>query len=301
MQSVCSTQNTGIKDSKGSNIYNSLGFCSDKCRSNFAFAIVKGQDCWCSDTAPGNTKDVASCGDKCPGYPFELCGSGSSNLYGYIQLDKKPAGTANGGSDSSSAKKSTPPPAPKTTSEIVDLTITQQDSAPTTAVESPGTPVTSVQVITQGGSVVTQTVTSVPTLDPQRTQAKPKGASTVGVAVGSAVGVVALLLGTVFGCLWFRKRRRASFDHDTAGSGMHRNTSVLSRTGLLGTRSSVNGAAYYDSHSPVSERRNSQPLRHDGRLNPNAFMAHDDGSRTSVLSVQDNRDYGRVLAIRNPD
>jgi len=275
MQSVCSTQNTGIKDSKGSNIYNSLGFCSDKCRSNFAFAIVKGQDCWCSDTAPGNTKDVASCGDKCPGYPFELCGSGSSNLYGYIQLDKKPAGTANGGSDSS--------------------------SAPTTAVESPGTPVTSVQVITQGGSVVTQTVTSVPTLDPQRTQAKPKGASTVGVAVGSAVGVVALLLGTVFGCLWFRKRRRASFDHDTAGSGMHRNTSVLSRTGLLGTRSSVNGAAYYDSHSPVSERRNSQPLRHDGRLNPNAFMAHDDGSRTSVLSVQDNRDYGRVLAIRNPD
>jgi cell wall integrity and stress response component len=58
-----------------------------------------------------------------------------------------------------------------------------------------------------------------------------------------------------------------------------------------------------DSISPISNRRNSQPLVIDSRLNPNAVMtfAGANLSRESVASLDDSRDYGRQLNVRNPD
>jgi hypothetical protein len=82
--------------SLGTFIYNSNGRCSDACRSNYAFAIVQYQNCWCSNLAPGRTEDVGDCNQNCPGFPSEKCGNEQEGLFGYIALDKAPSGTQGG-------------------------------------------------------------------------------------------------------------------------------------------------------------------------------------------------------------
>lgn len=59
----------------------------------------------------------------------------------------------------------------------------------------------------------------------------------------------------------------------------------------------MHGVDSSDNTSPMAERRTSRPAVSDQRLNPNAFMQHDDGSRTSVNTMQDNRDYTRTLNV----
>ncbi len=70
--------------------------------ANYAFAIVQGFNCWCSNDAPGVTSSSSNCNTKCPGYG-EFCGG--DGYYGYIALNQAPAGTV-GPSDS--AASSTP-------------------------------------------------------------------------------------------------------------------------------------------------------------------------------------------------
>jgi cell wall integrity and stress response component len=102
---------------------------------------------------------------------------------------------------------------------------------------------------------------------------------------------------------------------------MERNTSVLSKTGLLssvGTAAdmekfhddSATGHKYHGSestapipNSPDGDRRNSRPLVYDQRLNPAALMEHweRNGSRASIGTMQDQRDYSRPLGVTNPD
>lgn len=54
--------------------------------------------------------------------------------------------------------------------------------------------------------------------------------------------------------------------------------------------------------SPMSQRRNSQPLFIDSRLNPNTLMSNPNTSHTSISTLQDDQDYSRpVLSVRNPD
>jgi hypothetical protein len=81
----------------------SNGLCHDTCEANYAFAIVQGQNCWCSNYIPSNQQSTSNCNEPCPGFPSDLCGS-SSGLFGYIALNLKPSGTA--GASSSSAKPS---------------------------------------------------------------------------------------------------------------------------------------------------------------------------------------------------
>ena len=102
---------------------------------------------------------------------------------------------------------------------------------------------------------------------------------------------------------------------------MERNTSVLSKTGLLSSMGagpdtekfhddSANGHKYHGSEStapiptsPDGSRRNSRPLVYDQRLNPAALMQHWEmnGSRASIGTMQDQRDYSRPLGVTNPD
>ena len=85
-----------------SDLYQSNGWCSTKCRENYAFAIVQYQQCWCSNYIPAETTSIGSCDEHCPGFPAEHCGSSSAGLFGYIALSKSPSGTLGVASSSSS-------------------------------------------------------------------------------------------------------------------------------------------------------------------------------------------------------
>lgn len=209
------------------------------------------------------------------------------------------------------------------------------------------TTLVSTRIITLSGAPVTQTVTSTsrvvaPSADQQQVTKKETSAGTIaGAVVGSIVGLALILLGVFL--LW-RRRRNTPGDAGpaagTRGKPMERNTSVLSKTGLLSAigvnthdpeKSSVEvppiaGVAaqnqrqstMYESSgpSPVSpvgtsgfnedsqrSRRGSRPMVFDQRLNPVAIMQHWDlnGSRASVGTMQDQRDYSRPLGVTNPD
>jgi hypothetical protein len=101
----------------------SNGNCTDHCRDEgtFAFAVIKYQDCYCSDLIPREQTDVSKCRKVCPGYGVENCGSIDDGLYIYIQ-NGSPSGTAPGPSSakptqqptvSSSAPRPPPPPPPR--------------------------------------------------------------------------------------------------------------------------------------------------------------------------------------------
>ncbi|GMM35239.1 Wsc4 protein [Saccharomycopsis crataegensis] len=77
----CSTQNTGT--ARISYEFMSHGYCSEHC-GEYAFAIVQGKSCWCSNTQPSTTG--GDCDTECPGYGYEICGG--SGTFGYIVLDE---------------------------------------------------------------------------------------------------------------------------------------------------------------------------------------------------------------------
>lgn len=143
-----------------------------------------------------------------------------------------------------------------------------------------------------------------------------------GAVAGITIGAVAAaaILGLLLFLFCWRKPRN---DSDQDGN-MRRNTSVLSKAGLLRSGSTkplaskqpprlqTSGLAFgagtgpasagtLGSDSQMSESRRSRPLFVDQRLNPNALFAQTNASRTSVGTLQDNQDYSRPLEIRNPD
>ena len=77
-----------------SSIFQSNGLCHDFCHSSYAFAVVQGNGCWCSNYVPVSTTSSSGCNKQYPGYPQDLCGG--DGLYGYIALSKLPSGTAGG-------------------------------------------------------------------------------------------------------------------------------------------------------------------------------------------------------------
>lgn len=91
-------------------IYQSNGACHDQCSSQYAYAIVQYQQCWCSNYAPADTTSVSDCSQNCPGYPAEQCGNKNSGLFGYIKLDRAASGTAGGASPSPSSTSQAPSP-----------------------------------------------------------------------------------------------------------------------------------------------------------------------------------------------
>ena len=160
-----------------------------------------------------------------------------------------------------------------------------------------------------------------------------------GIVVGSLVGLTALLLAAFL--LWRRKKNQDS--EQTAGATTaptrrpRRNTSVLSKTGLLsrnrpqsmaetnnddnlfgtGTNSvrhsmMFGAGATVEGVSPSSplggsqdnitssSRRHSKPMVYDQRLNPSALFPNPDAN-TSRVSIQDQNDYSRPLGVMNPD
>ena len=97
----CANFNTGSDNPPVTNIYQSNGACSDNCKASYAFAVVQGSTCWCSNYAPASSS--SGCNEACPGYPSEKCGNTIEGLFGYIPLNKAPSGTRGGSSSSDRA------------------------------------------------------------------------------------------------------------------------------------------------------------------------------------------------------
>ncbi|KAH7061193.1 Wsc4-like protein [Macrophomina phaseolina] len=323
-QSLCSGTNTGTDNLQDTYTYQSLGHCHDKCNSDFAYAIVQGKNCWCSNYAPANTEDVGNCNDACPGYPFEYCGNSDDGLYGYLKLDLAASGTQGASSASSTSTKATSTSKSSTSSSAAAATTTSSSSSSDESTSSTRTetPTTQVTVVTVGGSVVTQTVTSSPSLAGAESGTGSGGSSVSGGQIaGAVIGGLAGLALIAAAVVWFllrirRRQEQQAGDAEggsTGGVTPQRNVSTLSRTGLLRsgekdytatlppintTRQSSDPS---DTITPISERRNSRPLFHDQRLNPQPFLSLDNGSHASIISIEDNRDYTRTLNVRNPD
>lgn len=163
-------------------------------------------------------------------------------------------------------------------------------------------------IVTVSGAIVTQFVTTTPTLSASPGQSQGikqtrnpglSNGAVAGITIGAVAGA-ALLGAVIFLCC---RRRRNDLDAE-GGSGITRNTSVLSRVGLLrGARAgTLSSPQTLRSAGAMSDGPSSpQALFIDTRLNPNALMNHTNASKTSVGTLQDDRDYSRPLEVRNPD
>jgi len=94
------------------------GKCQDTCQNAYAYAILQGYDCWCSNFAPASLQDTGKCNQQCPGYPSDWCGNTASGLYGYYSLTIAPSGTAGPQSSSVSTALGTSNP---TSPELLPL------------------------------------------------------------------------------------------------------------------------------------------------------------------------------------
>jgi len=203
------------------------------------------------------------------------------------------------------------------TTEKPSATQSEADDEPTSAMA----PVTTPTVLTESGRVVTRTVVFTPTAAASEETSHDSGPNVGAIAGGVAGGVIALLaiVGGVLFVLWRRKRQQDEQNggHDGGSAGISRNVSTMSRAGLLGGRSEksptqlvTNFGSQRSRHdeesiTPVtpSSRRLSQPILVDSRLNPTAVLTFHgaNASRESLGSIDDSRDYGRQLNVRNPD
>lgn len=330
----CSILNTSEDGTLFSDIYQSNGACTKYCRPEYAFAILQGSSCWCSDYAPMEFTSVGSCDEPCPGYPADKCGSKASNLYSYFALERRPSGTI-GISDpvivEPTAASPPPPPAPPPPvvtlpEETPSMPLSESSSSESTSSGSTSwtkVPSTTVEVVTVSGAVVTQTIVSIQSLRAEAASDDPRPVVAPEVIAGSVVGgVVGLLLvmGFVVWLFWFRRRHAGDqFASDGLGGSSRgsprRTTSMVSKTGLLSTpekayhlsavagrRGSGFGIDIPTSPTAFGEQQNSRPVVCDQRLNPYAVMMElDNGSSLSIGTIQDNRDYTRTLNVRNPD
>lgn len=90
--------------------WTSLGSCQGNCTDagTYAFAVVQGNNCWCSNYVPQPRLAVSRCDKTCPGWPYEFCGNVDNALFGYLALGPVAAGTS-GSAASTQVATSTPP------------------------------------------------------------------------------------------------------------------------------------------------------------------------------------------------
>lgn len=305
----CSSLNTGDSDTSYTWPYQSNGNCTNHCKQeggSWAFAVLQYTNCWCSNYVPGDTTDTSNCMVDCPGFPAEKCGSKDKDLYLYVQMDGQPSGTKGGSQPSSTAAASTKQ----------QQSSTSNKPSTTDTPSKTQEPVTVPTLVTESGNVITRTVVITPSAAAPEVSGSKDSPNVGAIAGGVAGGVVGLLaiIGAIFFFLW-RKRRQQQLEQ--GGSGITRNVSTMSRAGLLGGRTeksptpltttfgSQRSRSNDESITPItpSTRRLSQPILVDSRLNPAAVLTFHGAnlSRESLASIDDSRDYGRQLNVRNPD
>jgi cell wall integrity and stress response component len=311
----CSSLNTGEQDTSYTWPYQSNGNCTNHCKEeggSWAFAVIQFTNCWCSNYVPGVTADSGDCLQDCPGFPDEKCGNKNKDLYIYVQMDGQPSGTKGGSQPSSTAA----PPSSKQQQQQ-SQTPTSKKPSPTQAPSQTQEPVTVPTLVTESGNVITRTVVITPTAAapaPDESKDSPNVGAIAGGVAGGIIGLLAII-GIILFVLW--RRRKQQQDEQEGGSGITRNVSTMSRAGLLGGRTEKSPTPLTttfgsqrsrpDDESITamtpSSRRLSQPILVDSRLNPAAVLTFHGAnlSRESLGSIDDSRDYGRQLNVRNPD
>ncbi|KAA8909770.1 hypothetical protein FN846DRAFT_888787 [Sphaerosporella brunnea] len=324
----CSSSNTGDGVNYMSSLYQSDGLCYDHC-GDYAFAVVQGSGCWCSNYAPGATTDTGDCNEACPGYPTDTCGNTSNKLYGYMAIvGNQPSGTKDASTVSTTSIKpktsTVTEPGPTTTLIITATKTSATTSSPATTLT---TSTTTGKTTTTPGVTVIQTVGGyttiivVPTGASASAAAETSGAKggaffdnagrTAGVVIGIILGLC-LIIGALFFIIRRRNQNRASM-YDESGSGTipaggagvfgRTRTRSMSTLGLVGEKGqqspTSNGHATAGPHTA-----NGTPpaTAYDQRLDPGTlFMRFDHqtgSSRMSVRSLRDDTDYSRrVLRV----
>lgn len=155
----CSTADTVSTDYS---IYQSNGACETHCQGSYAFAILQGYNCWCSNYVPASQEDTGSCSQTCPGYPSDLCGSTENDTYGYYLLSGAvPAGTAGASSSNTANTKTRTATATATSSQLVSTSLADPGSSfPASGVRTTSSP-SSPAVIMAGSSETSEEATSV--------------------------------------------------------------------------------------------------------------------------------------------
>jgi len=321
----CSSQNTGASFAPVNNPYQSDGACYDTCLAGYAFAILQGSNCWCSNYIPEDTTSISSCDSQCPGFPSDTCGNQALNLFGYISLTISPSGTLD-----TSAPTVAPVSSPSTLPASPTITPAPSTTIiPTTSWDT--TPYASVVTIT--GLVQTVTITptapAVASITVQAKSTAPGGFfSDTGKVVGVFVLVAVIIVGAVFSFIWCfccrgRDRHGTSIEDNVEPSTLSRRSSRFSqlgfsvkrRTGDWGDLPTISTAGLNNTNSnekspvdtitPNSRRASTNRLTIvDQRLDPDRIMHADDehGRVGSIRSFRDDRDYSRrMLRVANPD
>ncbi|KAG2414448.1 hypothetical protein HFD88_003639 [Aspergillus terreus] len=283
----CSTVNTGAKNAGNSSIYQSNGLCTTQCSSDYAFGIVQGSECWCSNIAPNKATNVniSKCDQDCPGYPDDSCGSTTDGLYGYIAMDgHNPSGTATAPTSSSTSTK---------TSKTSDSS-TGDAATTTTGKTSVETPGGVVKTITVPNSQPTSSSTGSSNNDDSSSLS---GGAIAGVVVGS-VGGCAAIAAIIFLVILARRRQRSP-----SPDGSVQNMLVDGRNSKSSQMSFMRGVSDNHSHtlSAGSSIGGRLPTFTDNRMKTDTVL-FPTGRRASDVSLQDNEDYSRpVLRLTNPD
>ncbi|KMQ41466.1 Carbohydrate-binding WSC, subgroup [Trichophyton rubrum] len=288
----CADFNTGSSFNSVVDGFQSIGACQKTCGNQYAFAVLQGKMCWCTNAAPKNTLPNGKCNQNCPGYPDDKCGNTSEGLFAYIMLDKKPSTTI--GNPSSTTTSSTTSRASvstetrtttlsptstsssssslssssfSSTSSSSSTKTSKTTSSPASTTTDPTTSVTTVE-----GRVTTITVPNTPvqTGPPAGNDGSSlSGGAIAGIIIGT-LAVFAIFTGIILWLFCFRRRQQAKIDDSYPGSR-------------------------------GSTARLSIPAFTDHRMKKDALV-YSHGGRHSNVSLQDNQDYSRpVLRLTNPD
>ncbi|OAL66710.1 hypothetical protein A7C99_2100 [Trichophyton rubrum] len=286
----CADFNTGSSFNSVVDGFQSIGACQKTCGNQYAFAVLQGKMCWCTNAAPKNTLPNGKCNQNCPGYPDDKCGNTSEGLFAYIMLDKKPSTTI--GNPSSTTTSSSSTKTSKTT------------SSPASTTTDPTTSVTTVE-----GRVTTITVPNTPvqTGPPAGNDGSSlSGGAIAGIIIGT-LAVFAIFTGIILWLFCFRRRQQAKID-DSYRSPFHESpvpqpifeNTLSSRVPAMRVAPVANGNGT-TAGSRGSTARLSIPAFTDHRMKKDALV-YSHGGRHSNVSLQDNQDYSRpVLRLTNPD